>query len=68
MAKNKIPNGKTVVILDAPIDVEITESPFGKRYMGADVQLNAKHLEALKAGKTLAVDVMNEYVVFLKKG
>ena len=57
--------GKSVVIVDEPCDVEETDRPFGKRWRQQDVGLTAKHLQALHAGKHIAVDVQDEYVVFL---
>lgn len=54
-----------LAIVDAPFDVEQTEQPFGKRWGGDVIALNKEHLAALHEGKLVAVDVMNEYVVFL---
>lgn len=42
------------------------ETPFGKRWGGDVIQLSAEHVAALQAGQTIAVDVQNEYVVFLQ--
>lgn len=56
----------TLAIVDAPFDVEETELPFGKRWGGEIMTLSKEHLAALQDGKTVAVDVMNEYVVFLR--
>jgi len=56
----------TLVIIDAPFDVEETEQPFGKRWGGEIMTLSKEHLAALQGGKVVAVDVMNEYVVFLR--
>ncbi|MEK6708025.1 MAG: hypothetical protein AABY81_04360 [Pseudomonadota bacterium] len=55
-----------LVIVDAPYDVEETEQPFGKRWGGEIMTLTKEHLTALQEGKLVAVDVMNEYVVFLR--
>jgi len=55
----------TVVIADTIFDVEATTAPFGKRWGTDKVTLSREHLDALQAGKLLAVDVMSEYVVFL---
>ena len=55
-----------LAIVDAPFDVEKTDQPFGKRWGGDVVTLTGEHLAALREGKLLAVDVMNEYVVFLR--
>lgn len=56
----------TLAIVDASFDVEQTDQPFGKRWCGEVMTLTKEHLAALQDGKTVAVDVMNEYVVFLR--
>ena len=56
----------TLAIIDAPYDVEETEQPFGKRWGGEIMTLTREHLAALHEGESVAVDVMNEYVVFLQ--
>ncbi len=56
----------TLAIVDAPFDVEETNRPFGKRWGGDVMTLTQEHLAALHEGKLVAVDVMNEYVVFLR--
>jgi len=56
----------TLAIVDAPFDVEETDQPFGKRWGGEIMTLSKEHLAALQDGKSVAVDVMNEYVVFLR--
>lgn len=56
----------TLAIVDAPFDVEETDQPFGKRWGGEIMTLSKEHLAALHDGKLVAVDVMNEYVVFLR--
>jgi hypothetical protein len=55
-----------IAVVDGICDVEETEEPFGKRWHYEEVVLRAEHLAALQQGKTLAVDVREEYVVFLK--
>lgn len=55
-----------VAIVDQPFNVEETEQPFGKRWGGECFTLTAEHLAALQAGKTLALDVQNEYVTFVR--
>jgi len=55
-----------IAIVDAPCDVEETEQPFGKRWRQEVMTLTAEHLAALQAGKLVAVDVQNEYVLFLR--
>ena len=55
-----------VVIVDHPFSVDEAEQPFGKRWGGECFTLTAEHLAALQAGKTLALDVQNEYVTFVR--
>lgn len=54
-----------IAIVDDPFDPEETELPFGKRWGGEIFRLSAEHLAALQAGKTIALDVMHEYVTFI---
>ena len=42
------------------------ETPFGHRWGGDVFTLAAEHITALHDGQALVLDVMNEYVVFLK--
>ena len=56
----------SIAIVDAPFDVEETDQPFGERWGGETMTLTQEHLAALQDGKVVAVDVMNEYVVFLR--
>jgi len=56
-----------VAIVDGICDVEETCQPFGKRWLSQRVKLTEAHLLALRAGKLLAVDVNEEYVVFLQR-
>lgn len=55
----------TVAVVDTVFDVDDTNAPFGKRWGQDRVTLTREHLDALQAGKQLAIDVMSEYVVFL---
>lgn len=55
-----------IAIVDAVCDVEESERPFGKRWRQQEVVLSAEHLAALQEGKILALDVQEEYVVFVK--
>lgn len=55
-----------VLVVDAPFDADGCETPFGQRWGGGRLTLNAEQLTALLEGKTLAVDVQNEYVTFIK--
>ncbi len=42
------------------------DTPFGHRWGGDIFTLSSSHLEVIRSGQTLALDVMSEYVVFLK--
>ncbi|OGB29105.1 MAG: hypothetical protein A3F78_15060 [Burkholderiales bacterium RIFCSPLOWO2_12_FULL_61_40] len=55
-----------IVILNKPFSVDETEQPFGKRWGGECFTLTTEHLAALQAGKTLALDVQNEYITFVR--
>jgi hypothetical protein len=59
-------HGESVAIVAAPYDVEATDQPFGQRWGGQVIALNDGHIQALKDGKFIAVDVQSEYVVFLQ--
>lgn len=48
-----------------PIEMEY-KTPFGVRWNSEVVTLTLEHLEALKNGKYIAVDVEKEYIIFLK--
>ncbi|MFZ4398356.1 MAG: PDDEXK nuclease domain-containing protein, partial [Kiritimatiellia bacterium] len=53
-------------ILDQPFDAtDGADTPFGHRWGGDVVKLTPAHLDAIKGGKTLALDVQNEYVLFV---
>jgi hypothetical protein len=54
------------VIMDEVFDTDEMESPFGQRWGGELLQLRAEHWQALRQGKVLTVDVMNEYILFIK--
>lgn len=43
------------------------QTPFGHRWGGDVFALTHSHLETIQQGQTLALDVMGEYVVFLKQ-
>jgi len=53
------------VIVEKPFDPETTKQPCGPRWGGDVYVLTAEHLAALKAGKAMALDVMNEYLTFV---
>ncbi len=56
----------TVVSVPEPFAAwEGVETPFGHRWGGDVFRLSPAHLAELYAGKTLALDVQNEYVAFL---
>ena len=56
----------TLVSVPAPFKAsEGVETPFGHRWGGDVFRLSPAHLAELHAGKTLALDVQNEYVAFL---
>jgi hypothetical protein len=42
------------------------DTPFGHRWGGEIATLTPAHLAAIKSGQTLALDVQNEYVLFLR--
>ncbi|RYE13990.1 MAG: hypothetical protein EOP45_20335 [Sphingobacteriaceae bacterium] len=56
----------TKAIANHPFDTETTEQPFGKRWGGQTITLNPEDLQALQNGKYIALDVMSEYVVYIK--
>lgn len=45
---------------------EEQNTPFGTRYGKNVFILSEEHLKALHSGKQIALDVQNEYVVYLK--
>ena len=55
-----------IAIVEKPYDVLEKGSPFGERWGDEVVTLTDDHLQAVKSGKSLAVDVRGEYVVFLR--
>jgi hypothetical protein len=64
----KMPGLQDVVAI-VPNTLDATngaESPFGRRWGGDVFRLTPEQLAALQSGQTLALDVQNEYVVFLK--
>ena len=42
------------------------KTPFGARWGGEVITITQEHLEALRSGRYIALDVEHEYVVFLK--
>ena len=59
-------NPPVVAIVDAISDVEETCQPFGKRWASQRVKLSSAYIAALQGGRLLAIDVNDEYVVFLE--
>jgi hypothetical protein len=59
-------NPTVVIVPDAFDAANGAETPFGHRWGGDVFQLSGEQLAVLQAGQTLALDVQNEYVVFLK--
>ena len=62
-----IPTPGMIEPVAAPIDASSgSQTPFGHRWGGDVFSLSDNHLKILRNGQTLALDVMGEYVVFLK--
>lgn len=55
-----------IAIVAVPFDCEESEQPFGKRWRQETITLTDAHIEALRQGELLAVDVQGEYVAYLK--
>lgn len=62
--------GKKAVVVDEMFPVKFNgfETSFGTRYASEIVCLTPEQLKALQDGKMLAVDVQNEYIVYIKQG
>jgi hypothetical protein len=56
----------SVEIAEHPLHPDGEETVFGARWNAGTIRLNAEHLEALKAGKTLLLDVQSEYLLNLQ--
>lgn len=63
MSSDRVDDG--VAIVDEVFDVEESCRPFGKRWLAQSVKLTTEQLAALHVGKYLAINVNDEYVVFL---
>lgn len=62
-----VPATEFIVTVEAAFDATNgAETPFGHRWGGDVITLTSRHIEVMRSGQTLALDVMNEYVVFLK--
>ena len=59
-------NPAIAIVPDAFDATNGAETPFGRRWGGDVFELSAEHLAALQAGQTLALDVQNESIAFLK--
>ena len=56
-----------MAIVDELINPDLSDKPFGKRYgYGRVYEITEEVLVALHQGKLLAIDVEQEYIVFLK--
>ena len=55
-----------VAIVGNPLDSDVSEQPFGKRWGHEVITLKPSEIDALREGKLLALDVRAEYVVYLK--
>ena len=66
MSERQAASDPRIAIVDAPFDCDESERPFGKRWRQETISLTAAHIEALRRGQLVAVDVQQEYVVYLK--
>jgi len=58
---------ESIATVEAPFDATNgAQTPFGHRWGGDVFSLTHSHIETIQHGQTLALDVMGEYVVFLK--
>ncbi len=58
---------ENVKIVEEPFECDGNKTPFGRRWNGEVITIGKEEIEALKAGKLLAIDVNAEYVIFVKK-
>ena len=56
----------SVAIVPTPVDTSVTDMPFGHRYGDEIIRLGPEHIAALQAGQTIAIDVNEEYVIFVQ--
>lgn len=61
-----MPSEDQTLIVDEFCNVEQNPLAFGKRYGQETLKLTPQHLQALQQGKLIAVDVQNEYVLFIE--
>jgi len=58
---------ETIRIVDQPFDAtDGADTPFGRRWRGGIAKFTPAHIAALANGKTLTLDVQNEYVMFIQ--
>lgn len=61
------PTTESIAIVETAFDATNgAQTPFGHRWGGDVFALTHSHIETIHQGQTLALDVMGEYVVFLK--
>jgi len=61
------PANESIATVEAPFDATGgAQTPFGHRWGGDVFSLSSDHFEIIRQGQALALDVMSEYVVFLK--
>lgn len=59
-------NEPVLLVVD-DIAEDISRSPFGERWGQQMIKLTPEHLQSLKEGRFLALDVQGEYVVYLEQ-
>jgi len=57
---------KQTQIVEKPFPTDGANTIFGRRWRDEIIELSNEEIEALKNGKLIALDVQEEYVVFLK--
>lgn len=61
-----IESQQTVTITETYISADDGDTVFGKRWGNQLIRLDAEHSATLRQGKYLALDVQNEYIVYLQ--
>jgi hypothetical protein len=61
------PETEYVAVVDEIPDDEV-HSPFGERWGQQLFKRTPSHLQSLKEGKRIALDVQGDYVVYLEQG
>ncbi|MCF8306228.1 MAG: hypothetical protein K9I71_07480 [Ignavibacteriales bacterium] len=54
------------MVIKTVFDLEKVNTPFGKRWGGETITINENDLKQLQGGNLLALDVMSEYIVYIK--